>query len=158
MLSSLCMHAALRPCFSTSWHFNPYILQHFSENVFTLVYTVDVIHVATLYVFSPLGQLCWDICLFEIRKEIVQGIEELWCDIIHRWCCSDVECCCYYYDIPVKSQWITMILCNSSPLPSLPPSSLFLIFAAFGMLSPSWSSNDNCYCLTLQPSRFSSPE
>ena len=33
MLSS----AALCPCFSTFWHFNPYIYQHFSENVFTLV-------------------------------------------------------------------------------------------------------------------------
>ena len=42
---------------------------------------------------------------------------------------GDVECCCYYYDIPVKSQWITIILCNSPP-------SLFLVFAMFVILSP----------------------
>ena len=31
------MHAALWPCLYAFWHFNPYILQHFSENVFILV-------------------------------------------------------------------------------------------------------------------------
>ena len=30
IISCLCLHAA--PCFYAFWYFNPYILQHFTEN------------------------------------------------------------------------------------------------------------------------------
>ena len=41
IIPSLCLHACCTlTLFLYFWHFNPYILQHFSENVFTLYITV----------------------------------------------------------------------------------------------------------------------
>ena len=55
MLSSpafVCMHAELWPCFYTFWHFHPYILQHFSKNVFTLV---SLVFTVCTNVYKPTG-------------------------------------------------------------------------------------------------------